>query len=411
MATPAAVLIGKPQASNLRVKIGSLALARGRDLERAGRLYRARPWLLFANLLSFYDLARAIAKTRIRALIQASSLVLGLVASLVLSKVAGWEAWLALLAGSIISGLDFGFEIRNLRDEDVGCVIVDISGDVDRAKLLPQTVTTSGNLLNFTSSYALYDRTVNAELSRQSTAEASDLTLVAWSDDTSPLPYKVQQWRRQILLNRYRGAKANRPFNGALVRQVTSSESIAQHQDRPIEMQTTRYFDLMCSNYLTESYVEDRRTGSKVLYGVDLIRDTNGQLPSLESSDLANAVGVSTLAFDSRNKLILIQQSEFAQSSQNLWSPSGSGSLEPNDVHKAAAQTAAQAPLVDVIRRGMNRELVEESHIRERIIADSRVIAYFRWLNKGAKPEYVALYALGERLRDEAGFRNWLLSR
>jgi hypothetical protein len=150
----------------------------------------------------------------------------------------------------------------------------------------------------------------------------------------------------------------------------------------------------MCSNYLTESYVEDLRTGATVLDGLDLVRRADGRLPDLEQSRLANPVGVSTLAFDSRNDLILIQQSEFAQSSKNLWSPSGSGSPEPVDLQTAGTAEAGRPDLVDVIRRGMNRELVEESHISVDAIHDSRVIGYFRWLNKGGKPEYTGVTLL-----------------
>jgi hypothetical protein len=385
-----------PSASNFRVKLGGIALARGRDLEKTGKLYRARPWLIFANVLSFYDLARATAKNRLRAFLQVFSLAVGLVASLVLSRITGPTAWIAFLIGVIFSTTDLALEIKGLRREDVTCVITDLSGDADRAKQLPKTIASPKNVISFKSSYALYNREVNDELSRQSAAlpGAPNLTHVTWSNKPSPLPVRVQEWRRQILLNRYRNARSNRPFNGALVRQATSTEIIAHDRGKPMNLQPTRYFDLMCSNYLTESYLIDQRSNSKILDGIGLIRDSTGYLPRLESSDLANPIGVSTLAFDSTHKLILIQQSEFAQSSRNLWSPSGSGSLEPADVQKTSPRSDGEIPFVDVLRRGMNRELVEESHIHERVITDSRVIAYFRWLNKGAKPEYIGVTLL-----------------
>jgi hypothetical protein len=364
MATVAAVIVN-PNFSNLRAKIGGLALARGRNLEDSGRLYRARPWLLFANFLSTYDLARAVARYRIRAFFQVFSLALGLIGSLILSRVVGPEAWLLFLIASILSLADLAFEIKGLREEDDGCDIFEVADDIDWDGLLGEIVVNRNYALKFKLSCALYIREVNEELSRQCSLSEANLTYVAWSKRPDQLPVEIQKWRRQILLNRYKNAKGNRPFNGALVRQSTSAEIISNDHHQPIAMQPTRYFDLMCSNYLTESYVEDRRTGARVVNGLNLIRDTKGHLPRLENSHLANPIGVSTLAFDSNNKLILIQQSAFAQSSRNLWSPSGSGSLEPDDILKTRPRPGSDVPLVDVIRRGMNRELIEESHIRE----------------------------------------------
>jgi len=57
-----------------------------------------------------------------------------------------------------------------------------------------------------------------------------------------------------------------------------------------------------------------------------------------------------------------------------------------------------------VLRRAMTRELVEECHIRPDAIEWTTVLGYFRWLDKGAKPEYVGVTKLrmsSEDLQDQ----------
>jgi hypothetical protein len=220
----AVVTIGRPRFANVRVRIGGLALARGRELERTGRYRRARPWLVFANVLSLYDLTRAVARSRSRAYLQATMIVVSLVASLALSDVAGWQSWLFLVAGVTASAVDFGFEVRGIRAEDANCLIMDLAGQPERTAALHEILAADEHAVRFTSSLGVFDPSINAELARQSLAPTGR-TVVRWDDARPPLSAEIEKWRRQILLNRYRNARGNRPFNGDLVRQVTDLAS------------------------------------------------------------------------------------------------------------------------------------------------------------------------------------------
>lgn len=109
----------------------------------------------------------------------------------------------------------------------------------------------------------------------------------------------------------------------------------------------------------------------------------------------SNEVGISTL-FLIDGAILFWQQSPYALSSVNLIAPSGSGSAdwddckcyfnEPNGLRKAVVY-------------GMQRELWEESYSYTNQVsmkcfmnhAETRIIGYFRWLEKSAKPEFVGV--------------------
>jgi hypothetical protein len=212
MVACSAILVRPSGLANLRVKLGGLVQARGQRLEQQKHVYRARPWLFFAGVLSSYDIARAVAGSRTRAYLQLLSLVSGFVGSLVISRISGWQAWLLFAVGLVLSGSDFAAEIRSIRAEDLSCDIIDLSGDSAHTTALAATVASSDDLVEFSSSLALHRLDIDAELSRQSASSGGGLTMVEWVSDAAPLPARVQQWRRQILLNRYRTARGNRPF-------------------------------------------------------------------------------------------------------------------------------------------------------------------------------------------------------
>lgn len=109
----------------------------------------------------------------------------------------------------------------------------------------------------------------------------------------------------------------------------------------------------------------------------------------------SNEVGISTL-FLIDGAILFWEQSPYAQSSVNRIAPSGSGSAdwddckyyfnEPNGLRKAVVY-------------GMQRELWEESYSYTNQVsmkhfmnhAETRIIGYFRWLEKSAKPEFIGV--------------------
>lgn len=104
-------------------------------------------------------------------------------------------------------------------------------------------------------------------------------------------------------------------------------------------------------------------------------------LRDFSDSWLANMIGVSTLAFTSDGKLLIVGQSQHNYNSPALFAPSGSGALSPDDLHDATT-------LAELAMAGANRELCEENGIRASEIASSGVLSFSRWLSKGAAPEF-----------------------
>lgn len=86
---------------------------------------------------------------------------------------------------------------------------------------------------------------------------------------------------------------------------------------------------------------------------------------------------------------VLVRQSRLNVASPMLLAPSGSGSLDPRDLGRLRTAT-----LQDILRRGMHRELREETAIRPDEIKGTTVTGFARWLDRGAKPEFFGLTQL-----------------
>jgi len=156
------------------------------------------------------------------------------------------------------------------------------------------------------------------------------------------------------------------------------------------------YFDHIGSDLLA---TYDIRAGSSnsTFNGRDLVVTGNGTLRPLRGSWLANLVGVSTLAFTSDGKLVLVWQSSKNYNSPGLFAPSGSGALSPSDLVNAG-------DLQNLVMQGANRELCEETGIRPSEISASKALGFARWLSKGGMPEFYG-YTLLKLSSDELDLR------
>jgi 8-oxo-dGTP pyrophosphatase MutT (NUDIX family) len=56
--------------------------------------------------------------------------------------------------------------------------------------------------------------------------------------------------------------------------------------------------------------------------------------------------------------------------------------------------------LQDILKQGMERELREETGIRPDEITATRVTGFARWLERGAKPEFLGITELSASARD-----------
>lgn len=102
----------------------------------------------------------------------------------------------------------------------------------------------------------------------------------------------------------------------------------------------------------------------------------------------SNEIGVSTLAITADGYLFFQRQGSHADSSTGLIVPSGSGSADWGDYQDGCN-------LNEIITFATNRELSEEigytGKKANRITIKSKIIGMFRWMNFGAKPEFVSL--------------------
>jgi 8-oxo-dGTP pyrophosphatase MutT (NUDIX family) len=188
-------------------------------------------------------------------------------------------------------------------------------------------------------------------------------------------------------------------------RLVFNGKVIGMHGDPlppvsgPIRLHMARFFDSQCSNEMCGLRITHRGTREEFDPRRNLLTSTDGRLRTLAESDLADVVGISTIALTTDGAAVLIQQSRRNVGSPLLLAPSGSGSLHPRDLGSGPV-------LQDIVRHGMERELREETGITREEIGRTSVIAFARWLERGAKPEFFGVTELKVPSADVAARRH-----
>lgn len=232
-------------------------------------------------------------------------------------------------------------------------------------------------------------------------------------------------------------------FNGKLARLMTepTAHGLASN---PLSVQAVSFYDGQSSNELwswtqvTKSrpetnfftslghFIRDvfrnvwRRKQTKVTtqqleHGMrsvahDYAVDTTGKILSLSDARMANIVGISLLAITADRQVLFVRQTERNSVLPKGFAASSSGSLDWADtknVKQRAEFTGQSVLLRDVLFEGMLRELYEESQVRRSEIVEGsqHVTGYFRWLRRGAKPEFTGIVRLNVTLADLTGRR------
>lgn len=231
------------------------------------------------------------------------------------------------------------------------------------------------------------------------TSDAIDAALrardfqVELAEDPYRLPGRLRATAPYVLPLRARGRLL---FNGEVVGMRADPLPSVGAGSAPIRLHRARFFDSECSNELCGMRIVDRATGAEFDPRLRLLADSAGRLRSLAESELADVVGISTLAVTTDGDVVLLVQSHRNTASPLLVAPSGSGSLEPKDM---------AAGLADTVRAGMERELCEETGLRRAEIAATEITGFGRWLERGAKPEFFGLTRLTVSSADVAGRR------
>ncbi|MFE9958568.1 hypothetical protein [Micromonospora sp. NPDC005299] len=340
----------------------------------APKLRNARLWLLLVGVRSRWQLRLALARNRWTWYAALVSFLLGLL-GLVSTPLGSVPALLAGLAGVLLSVILLAPEWAALRRGSVALVR-------SRTTPTPPVVAPAGLVrLPTDRSEVAWCRPDVDEALHDAPAG------YFWTADRHVLPKRVAAHTGAILAARVRRGTM---FNGRLIRQ--NDELTPQLlRTGKVRLSGTDYYSLICSNYLFGWRVVDRRTGTVHLDGSRLPYAEDGRLLTLSESRLANVIGVSTLAVTTDRKLVLCwQQPKATVSGGGLAAPAGSGSVDLTDVHDRPPEES----FVEFLAAAMRRELMEESHLAPHQLGRTSVLGYFRWLNRGAKPEYVGLTML-----------------
>lgn len=168
-----------------------------------------------------------------------------------------------------------------------------------------------------------------------------------------------------------------------------------------ITLGKTSYFTSIITNEACTYVIEKYGLISKdfrILFPISFNKKQQACLEPIEVSSLmSNDIGISTLALTGDNYLFYWVQNHYAQQSQGLLAPTGSGSLDWKDTYQS------NDDFLSIIRYGMARELWEESKLKNNeqyqltkenkaaLVKNTYVIGYFRWIKRGGRPEFIGI--------------------
>jgi hypothetical protein len=204
----------------------------------------------------------------------------------------------------------------------------------------------------------------------------------------------------RVLANRSSPDTPNRLpqwFNGKLTR--LSSDLV----DGVLTIQPVGFFDGQASNELLGFQYADDPSGASVIHRQ--VFDQRDQVLSLSESGLANIIGITVFAITADGYVLFVQQGSANAVQSSGYAASGSGSLDWDDVvtaSGAARRANKQMSLHELLMTGMCRELAEESQVDTNEIVDGSevVTGFFRWLSRGAKPEFTGLVKVSVTIND-----------
>lgn len=164
----------------------------------------------------------------------------------------------------------------------------------------------------------------------------------------------------------------------------------------PVAVQETDYVSSLMTDQMAFVRVSRDET---ILYnetdGFLAFEDGAVKLLPFSRTRMSNQIGASTLAFTRDGYLVFVQQTATNAQSGGTLAPSGSGSLDLEDMERAA-----DGNLLAVVRHGAARELVEECGLQGVLTPEAvartelHVFAFARMLHRGGKPEFFCVARL-----------------
>lgn len=156
------------------------------------------------------------------------------------------------------------------------------------------------------------------------------------------------------------------------------------------------YFVSFCTNEACTTTLPDETGRTDGQHGGPLFPvhfDGSGipRLDDLEVAGVNNHVGISTLAITSDSYFVVWQQGQLNVQDPGKIVATGSGSADYSDVDVSSLRSS--------IVRAMHRELKEEAlrhdtRLTKTEVHSTELLGFFRWLDRGGKPEFVGLTRL-----------------
>ena len=166
----------------------------------------------------------------------------------------------------------------------------------------------------------------------------------------------------------------------------------------PFTVHRGSYYDTFLTNICSTKKLMSSDTNKLLYDGWNHFPKAHDELLPLELSRMNNEIGISTLAFTDDHHVVLWESNDETQTESGLLVPSGSGSADWKDRKHGST-------FHDIIAYSMERELIEENTLAPYIrthgkSTDTRLIGYWRWLEKGGKPEFCGITRLHCRIGD-----------
>lgn len=179
------------------------------------------------------------------------------------------------------------------------------------------------------------------------------------------------------------------------------TSDLMTEENSPASCHRGTYFSAYLTNLCCkkELYGQDEMV---VFDGYDYYPAADNVLQPLSFTSLCNNIGISTVGITDDRYLVLWVQNFKTQGNNGRLVPSGSGSCDWADRKHGGKK---KADFAAVIRYAMQRELWEESG--KKALSDSpdkigttRIIGFFRWLEKGGAPEFTGVTRMHCRIED-----------
>jgi len=163
-----------------------------------------------------------------------------------------------------------------------------------------------------------------------------------------------------------------------------------------VVLQPTRYFASLATDQIawfrfSTSKTKPDGTPERMLWdGMDAFIDRDGRLKGFAQCAVSNQLGASVMAFTKDGEMLVVHQNKLNHQSVGRLAPSGSGSLDWDDVED-------RTDFLDIARYGAKRELDEECVLVDKdggystINSEVLLTGFVRMVHRAGKPEFFGI--------------------